>query len=116
MSFEKIIRIPKDRIGALIGKSGKIKSKIENSCSVKLEINSDNGEIEVIDAFLPKYKIIDSRQMLLAITGNFIIIDIRTPDQRQKTGIIPDSILLTVALSISIPGSSNTSLVDGSKT
>ena len=47
MSFEKIIRIPKDRVGALIGKSGKIKSKIENSCSVKLEINSDNGEIEI---------------------------------------------------------------------
>jgi len=31
MSFEKLIRIPEDRIGALIGKSGKIKSKIEES-------------------------------------------------------------------------------------
>ena len=29
MSFEKLIRIPTDRIGALIGKSGQIKSKIE---------------------------------------------------------------------------------------
>jgi ribosomal RNA assembly protein len=44
MSFEKLIRIPNDRIGALIGKSGKIKSKIEKSCSVKLEIDSESGE------------------------------------------------------------------------
>jgi len=44
MSFEKLIRIPNDRIGALIGKSGRIKSKIEKSCSVKLEIDSESGE------------------------------------------------------------------------
>ena len=44
MSFEKLIRIPVDRIGALIGKSGKIKSKIEKTCSVKLEIDSETGE------------------------------------------------------------------------
>jgi ribosomal RNA assembly protein len=44
MSFEKLIRIPEDRIGALIGKSGEAKSKIEKACSVKLEIDSDTGE------------------------------------------------------------------------
>ena len=44
MSFEKLIRIPEDRIGALIGKSGQIKSQIEKACSVKLEIDSDTGE------------------------------------------------------------------------
>jgi ribosomal RNA assembly protein len=44
MSFEKLIRIPNDRIGALIGKSGRIKSKIEKSCSVKLEIDGESGE------------------------------------------------------------------------
>ena len=47
MSFEKVIRIPSDRIGALIGKSGKTKSKIENTCSVILEIDSESGEIMV---------------------------------------------------------------------
>ncbi|MFB5630566.1 MAG: pre-rRNA-processing protein PNO1 [Nitrosopumilaceae archaeon] len=45
MSFEKLIRIPEDRIGVLIGKSGQIKSKIEKTCSVKLEIDSESGEI-----------------------------------------------------------------------
>ena len=44
MSFEKLIRIPTDRIGALIGKSGQVKLKIEKKCSVKLEIDSESGE------------------------------------------------------------------------
>ena len=48
MSFEKLIRIPEDRIGVLIGKSGKIKSKIEETCSVKLDIDSKNGEVQVL--------------------------------------------------------------------
>ena len=47
MSFEKSILIPLDRIGALIGKSGKVKSKIESTCSVKITINSETGEIIV---------------------------------------------------------------------
>ena len=47
MSFEKLIRIPEDRIGVLIGKSGNIKSEIEKKCSVSLEIGSDSGEIHI---------------------------------------------------------------------
>jgi ribosomal RNA assembly protein len=47
MSFEKIVRIPADRVGALIGKSGKVKSQIEKSCFVKLNIDSESGEIEI---------------------------------------------------------------------
>ena len=34
MIFEKLIRIPNDRIAVLIGKSGSIKSKIEQICYV----------------------------------------------------------------------------------
>lgn len=48
MSFEKIIRIPTDRVGALIGKSGKVKSKIEEACFVTLQIDSESGEVEVV--------------------------------------------------------------------
>ncbi|MGQ0771499.1 MAG: KH domain-containing protein [Nitrososphaerota archaeon] len=48
MSFEKIVRIPVDRVGSLIGKSGKVKSQIEKSCSVKLNIDSESGEIEIL--------------------------------------------------------------------
>ena len=45
MSFEKLIRIPNDRIGALIGKSGNVKSSIEKSCFVSIDIDGDNGEV-----------------------------------------------------------------------
>ena len=45
MSFEKLIRIPSDRIGALIGKSGKVKSKIEEACYVSIDIEVDNREV-----------------------------------------------------------------------
>jgi|TARA_B100001105_G_C22389350_1_gene443597 ribosomal RNA assembly protein len=47
MSFEKLIRIPEDRIGVLVGKSGNTKSEIEKKCSVSLEVDSDSGEIHV---------------------------------------------------------------------
>ena len=45
MSFEKLIRIPSDRIGALIGKSGNVKSKIEEACYVSIDIDGDTGEV-----------------------------------------------------------------------
>ena len=47
MSFEKIIQIPLDRIGAFIGKSGKVKARIEKICSVKITVDSETGEILV---------------------------------------------------------------------
>ena len=47
MSFEKSVLIPLDRVGALIGKSGKVKSKIEKICSVKITISSETGEIMI---------------------------------------------------------------------
>jgi len=47
LSFEKIILIPLDRIGALIGKSGKVKLKIEKICSVTIDIDSKTGEVTI---------------------------------------------------------------------
>ena len=40
MSFEKLIRIPVDRIGVIIGKSGRTKHQIEKKCHVDLNIDS----------------------------------------------------------------------------
>ena len=45
MSFEKLLRIPNERIAVLIGKSGSVKSKIEQLCHVTLEIDGDSGEV-----------------------------------------------------------------------
>jgi len=45
MSFEKLIRIPNDRIAVLIGKSGNVKLKIESLCHVTLDIDGETGEV-----------------------------------------------------------------------
>lgn len=47
MNFEKLVRIPGDRIGALIGKSGSVKSDIETKCRVTLDIDGSTGEIYI---------------------------------------------------------------------
>jgi len=47
LSFDKSVLIPVDRIGVLIGKTGKVKSRIEKICSVKITVDSESGEILV---------------------------------------------------------------------
>jgi len=44
MSFQHSIKIPKERIGALIGKRGKVKQHIEKRCGVAIEIDSETGD------------------------------------------------------------------------
>jgi len=72
MSFEELIRIPEDRIGVLIGKSGKIKSKIEKTCSVKLAIDSKNGEVKVFsDIVDEKFQTFKALEIITAIGRGF---------------------------------------------
>jgi len=72
MSFEELVRIPEDRIGVLIGKSGKIKSKIEKTCSVKLEIDSENGEVKVFsDIVDEKFQTFKALEIIAAIGRGF---------------------------------------------
>jgi len=52
MSYEKLIRIPTDRIGVLIGKSGTTKKLIEKKCSVNLDIDSEGGEVMITTKML----------------------------------------------------------------
>lgn len=47
MSFEKLLRIPNERIAVLIGKSGNVKSEIERLCHVALDIDGDTGEVVI---------------------------------------------------------------------
>ena len=113
MSFEQLVRIPEDRIGALIGKSGKTKSKIEETCSVKLDIDSKNGEVkvlsEVVDEQFRSFKAVeivtaigrgfspDKAMRLLKSENTLHVINLRefggkSPDQieRIKGRIIGD--------------------------
>lgn len=47
MSFERNIKIPLERVGILIGKEGKVKSMIEKNCGVRLDIDSENGDVTI---------------------------------------------------------------------
>jgi len=42
------VKIPKDRVGALIGHDGYVKRQIEKACMVELKIDSAVGEVTVI--------------------------------------------------------------------
>lgn len=44
MSFQHTLKIPRERIGALIGKGGKVKQQIEKRCGVEIEIDSETGD------------------------------------------------------------------------
>lgn len=45
--IEDIVVVPKDRIGAIVGKKGEIKAKIEEQLGIKLIIDSETGEIRI---------------------------------------------------------------------
>jgi ribosomal RNA assembly protein len=54
MSFEQNTKIPRERIGVLIGKAGKVKTMIEEKCGVKLEIDSEYGDVTVRNSASPE--------------------------------------------------------------
>jgi len=47
LSYEKTVRIPVERVAALIGKKGESKKNLEEMCHVSLDIKSDTGEVSV---------------------------------------------------------------------
>lgn len=72
MSFEKLIRIPNDRVGVLIGKAGNVKLKIEESCYVSLEIDGDNGEVFIrTQGDVEKIKPFKAMEIVTAIGRGF---------------------------------------------
>jgi len=47
MSFDRLLRIPVDRVGVLIGKKGETKQRIEESCGVTVAVDGQSGEVTV---------------------------------------------------------------------
>lgn len=45
--MKHFVRIPRDRIGALIGKDGKIKKSVEDDTGAKIIVDSTTGEVEI---------------------------------------------------------------------
>ena len=44
MSFQQVVKVPRDRIGVIIGKNGKVKGQIQDRCNVIIEIDSKTGD------------------------------------------------------------------------
>ena len=42
------VKIPKDRVGVLVGPKGQVKTQIEQSCGVALQIDSKTGDVTII--------------------------------------------------------------------
>lgn len=42
------VKVPKDRIGAIIGPKGSVKELIENKSGAKLDIDSESGVVEIV--------------------------------------------------------------------
>jgi ribosomal RNA assembly protein len=65
MSFQQTVKIPRDRIGAIIGKSGKVKGEIEEKCKVHIDIDSETGEATIRSAN-PEEQSIENVEMFRA--------------------------------------------------
>ncbi|NLU03443.1 MAG: RNA-processing protein, partial [Methanothermobacter sp.] len=48
MPAEEYIKIPRERVGVLIGKNGAVKAKIERLTQTELEIDSETGAVTLI--------------------------------------------------------------------
>ena len=72
MSFRQSVRVSSDRLGALVGKQGKVKKWLEEKCSVILEIDSDSGEVTVVSGpDLEKSDPLKAVQIVNAIARGF---------------------------------------------
>jgi len=72
MSFRQLVRVSTDRVGALVGKQGKVKKWLEETCSVILEIDSGTGEVTVISGTdLEKSDPLKAVQIVNAVARGF---------------------------------------------
>lgn len=67
--FTFALKIPKDRIGVLIGTDGEIKKRIEESTDTKLDVSSQDGDI-IISAD-DGLKLYDAKEIVRAISRGF---------------------------------------------
>ncbi len=78
MEYKAYIFVPKDRIGALIGKKGKVKKKIEELTGVKININSGTGEVDIVYDEDHGPEAMKAKNIVTAIARGF------SPEKAQK--------------------------------
>jgi ribosomal RNA assembly protein len=47
MISQQLVKIPEDRVGALVGKEGAVKAEIEKRCKVKLDVDGATGDVVI---------------------------------------------------------------------
>lgn len=63
------VKIPKERIGVLIGKDGAIKKQIESATETKLEIDQKEGDVKITGA--DTIKVFNAQEIIKAISYGF---------------------------------------------
>jgi len=66
-----MVRIPEERVGVLIGRRGEVKSKIEQACSIRMEIDSKSGEITLRADDVEKMLPFKAIEIIMAIGRGF---------------------------------------------
>ena len=65
------VKIPKSRIGALIGKKGEIKKEVEKLAHVKLSIDSKEGDVLIDDTDGDSYMALKVKYFVMAVGRGF---------------------------------------------
>jgi ribosomal RNA assembly protein len=104
MGFEQLVRVPRERVGVIIGRSGEEKKELEELLKVKLSVDSETGDvmvraessdleevdpfkaIEVIDAIGKGFSPERARK-LLKEDQTFTVIDLRETTGRSKSSM-----------------------------
>ena len=65
------LKVPKSRIGALIGKHGEIKKEVENISGVALKIDSKEGDVVIDDTHADPLMALKARDFVRAVARGF---------------------------------------------
>jgi ribosomal RNA assembly protein len=70
----KVIKVSKDRIGSIVGKSGSVKSEIESRCNVLLNIDGESGDVSILikngESFIDN-DVFKASEIVMAISKGF---------------------------------------------
>jgi ribosomal RNA assembly protein len=88
MEFVKVVKVPRDRIGVLIGKNGEVKDMIEHTFGVKLEIDSSSGDVRISTAGSEDVNVLKAVEFVDAIAKGF------SPERARR--LLDDESMLNV--------------------
>ena len=91
-----MVKIPKERIGVLIGPGGSVKKRIEAEAEVKLNIDSESGSVEILGRpnMSDPAKALQVQNLVLAIGRGFSPVRaFRLMEENQELEIIDLSLI-----------------------